>query len=1178
MEPELDAPPRDIAEDNHLYTGQSDTEKDNAHHSSHIAGDPQLSCNSPVEEASLHERDGNLVLDEPEYMFNNIRIKAISSKVVFKARAREFIYNIEPKISTEDDFIEIAEKILIPDLIEKYPATKIQISVKIHSEKIQDDGKPLTGCFHIFTQAFNNDDNLLPNIMSNLKQRITDKTREGSGWLTTGIDVFSIYIYRRGRVVAEVGKYVKLPEGFPGGRHLLNIQSEIPNCLNLCINAHFELQQENSTYKIKSLKHAETYFSIVNSCKHLKYQFPDAVIHFNDIIEYEIKNNIAIDIYQANEVDSNLKKQKYIFSKIRTSTIRVTNDRKIHLLKYKDHCILIKDILKFQTALSNSAYACLAKTQIADGKKYTKGIFTLQADSLELNLIHFYLRENRKAEYEQIEKLNPHLLQKPAFFYNYTNEFFPKLEHEGPLSLQNIGKIEKQCQLSIYIYHLGRTNPGLDDENKQISLTLVRKGKNEDANAKNVFLCCLDDTNYTVLITDIQMFLARMRKKHFSIKELNDREFCFNCMHPIKTNIEHHKKICGKLLHTASISMPGENQKFKFTNFIALEQARYVGFLDLEAYLPKDEKSEKILQEHKFAAGRYIITDHNYEIVTEREVVSENISENGTIVESFLDSMINDFKNLIISNRDLIDSKPSLTNQDKINFDNTHKCEVCDTPFKNNSDKHRHHDWYKKPVLNENKDVVVGNYLGALCFKCNVLISQKRACMPVYTHNMGGYDGKLLLEGLTGRKFSTHFVSRSGSNFIQIKVKQKKNKDHDEKSNMLGVESWRFGLNIRDSKNFLAGSLDQLASTLKDSTPVDETCFPNLRKSLVKAGYSEQVIESCLEKGVFPYCYLDSPEKLYHSLPGAEAFRNILRNEDEILLDVSQKELIERHDFAQKLYIESKCKNLRDYMSLYLKTDVLLLAEIFNSFRREMIRLFKIDPAQTLTLPSFALDAALYTSKQKFSLLTKIEHHVLFENGIRGGFTSVIQNRVTFNDPKLKNFNKNEPVTTGAYLDMNSLYPTVMYDNIVYGDLEELNDEEIKNFNIESIDVKGAFAYALEIDYTIPDDVKLKTDELPLSVYNKTISDNELSHYMREECEKVQKKVKNETRLVADHSSQEKYLISLDRLKVMKKLGVKITKINRIFRFKQEPFLKDFIDQNINLRKSTNSKFKKKRI
>ena len=61
-----------------------------------------------------------------------------------------------------------------------------------------------------------------------------------------------------------------------------------------------------------------------------------------------------------------------------------------------------------------------------------------------------------------------------------------------------------------------------------------------------------------------------------------------------------------------------------------------------------------------------------------------------------------------------------------------------------------------------------------------------------------------------------------------------------------------------------------------------------------------------------------------------------------------------------------------------------------------------------------------------------------------------------------------------------------MYDNIVYGDLEELNDEEIENFDIDSIDVTGSFAYALEIDYTIPDDVKIHTDELPLSVYNKT--------------------------------------------------------------------------------------------
>ena len=100
------------------------------------------------------------------------------------------------------------------------------------------------------------------------------------------------------------------------------------------------------------------------------------------------------------------------------------------------------------------------------------------------------------------------------------------------------------------------------------------------------------------------------------------------------------------------------------------------------------------------------------------------------------------------------------------------------------------------------------------------------------------------------------------------------------------------------------------------------------------------------QKGIFPYEWLDSFEKLqYKGLPPLKDFYSSLRKENCTEQD---------HRHGLRAYDALTCKIFQDYMLVYLKTDVLLLADVFMSFRQTCITYYKLDPANYLSAPSLA--------------------------------------------------------------------------------------------------------------------------------------------------------------------------------------------------------------------------------
>ena len=86
------------------------------------------------------------------------------------------------------------------------------------------------------------------------------------------------------------------------------------------------------------------------------------------------------------------------------------------------------------------------------------------------------------------------------------------------------------------------------------------------------------------------------------------------------------------------------------------------------------------------------------------------------------------------------------------------------------------------------------------------------------------------------------------------------------------------------------------------------------------------------------------------SLPDKKAFYSELYLED--ITD-------EDYTHAQKVFEELKLKNLGDYHDLYVQSDTLLLANVFENFRNKFIEINELDPAHFLSAPGFTWQACL---------------------------------------------------------------------------------------------------------------------------------------------------------------------------------------------------------------------------
>ena len=106
-----------------------------------------------------------------------------------------------------------------------------------------------------------------------------------------------------------------------------------------------------------------------------------------------------------------------------------------------------------------------------------------------------------------------------------------------------------------------------------------------------------------------------------------------------------------------------------------------------------------------------------------------------------------------------------------------------------------------------------------------------------------------------------------------------------------------------------------------------------------------------LRKGVYPYEYMDSWEKFDETtLPPKEAFYSNLNLED-----ISDED----YAHAQKVWDVFEIKNRGEYHDLYVQSDTLLLADVFENFRDKCNEIYELDPVYFVSTPELAWQACL---------------------------------------------------------------------------------------------------------------------------------------------------------------------------------------------------------------------------
>ena len=141
--------------------------------------------------------------------------------------------------------------------------------------------------------------------------------------------------------------------------------------------------------------------------------------------------------------------------------------------------------------------------------------------------------------------------------------------------------------------------------------------------------------------------------------------------------------------------------------------------------------------------------------------------------------------------------------------------------------------------------------------------------------------------------------------------------------------------------------------------------------TILKKYYTGDKLSVVKRKGVYPYEYMDSLERFKETkLPPKEAFYSRLTEED-----ISDED----YTHAQKVWRDFKMEHFQDYHNLYNETDVLLLADVFESFRNICIENYKLDPAYYYTAPSLAWDACLKITDAKLELLINIDMLLMAE-------------------------------------------------------------------------------------------------------------------------------------------------------------------------------------------------------
>ena len=549
-------------------------------------------------------------------------------------------------------------------------------------------------------------------------------------------------------------------------------------------------------------------------------------------------------------------------------------------------------------------------------------------------------------------------------------------------------------------------------------------------------LLLLENENGDVHYTRIKN-TSRLLHGQEGHKRRNKRFYCDICLNTFNKEeaLKKHAYFCTPNGYIQAVKYPEENE-LKFQNFKNKMILPFIIYADFECILKDIPNGSAVYQAHVQISYAFHIESidtkwsHTVEIYT-----GEDCIEQFLLQMNYYNWKIREiFKKTI--------PMVAVTEKQSKNYNEATNCYCCTASFNMNDAN-----------LCKVKDHchITGLYRGAACSHCNLNnlnIIAKTHTIPIVFHNLKGYYMHHVLRNLDNRY--TRKIATSTEKIISAKIE---------------------GLKYIDSFSFLSSSL----ATLTGNLPKDE--FKSVREYLqqrlgnsqqpqsdIKIRRVEEAFDMITRKGVYPYDWMNDASKLQNtSLPPKDCFYSKLN-----VTNITDDE----YEHAKRVWEFFNCQTFKDYHELYLATDVLLLADVFQSFRRQSLESYSLDPACYISLPGLAWDAMLLKTGVSLELLSKEKSdiYLMVEQGIRGGISVAIKRHA-----------KADENNTLMYLDANNLYGWAMSQPLPYGGFKMLDN--VQSVNVAEIlsNPNQDIGYIFKVDLQYPTHLHDTHSDLPLA-------------------------------------------------------------------------------------------------
>ena len=772
-------------------------------------------------------------------------------------------------------------------------------------------------------------------------------------------------------------------------------------------------------------------------------------------------------------------------------------------------------------------------------------------------LINLKNIDNECFRWCHIRHLNPQD-KYPQRIKKVDKEYIDKLNYTGiefPVTIKQLNKIEKQNEININVFGY---------EEKQPYPIYISSEKHEDH--MELLLITKDENKHYVLIKDFNKFMFNQTKHK------NKKHFCMHCLQCFSSEsvLNDHNGNCIQVNGTQAVKMPDkDNNILKFINFHKQQSVPFVIYSDFESITekisgckPNNDKS------YTEAYQKHTDCGYGYKVVCcydDKYSKPIKIYRGEKAVYKFMEAMLEEVKYCKKTMRKCFNKPLKMTKDDLDVFEKATECHICNKQYTSEDIRVKDHCH------------ITGKFRGSAHQECNLklTLNPDEIKIPVIFHNLRGYDSHFIMQEI-GAIVKNHTFKNKKGEEKQMNINAIPNNMEKYMAFMLGKH-----LTFLDSFQFMSSSLENLVKNMTKCGKCDtcnpgrcikrsinsegrviqhKTSFPcgecrnckNSVKACQKPNYNkmkytsqkfkDEKLDLMARKGVYPYDFMNSFGKFNEKLPPKEDFYSILN--DEHITDDDYKH-------SQAVWETFKLKTMGDYHDLYLQSDVLLLADVFENFRKTCLEYYKLDPCHYFTSPGLSWDAMLKMTDIKLELMTDIDMFQFIEKGMRGGISHIANRYGKANNKYMKTYDEKAPSKYNMYLDANNLYGWAMSQYLPTGGFRWMTQKQIDKIDLAKYKENSEKGIILEVDLEYPKELHDLHNDYPLGPEKVKVTKDMLSEYSKRIADKFNISTGLVSKLIPTLNNKEKYVMHYRNLQLYTDLGLKVTKVHQVLEFNQ---------------------------